>query len=315
MSVDFNILSLSALSGLSISYCLQLTTTVQWMLQAIGETENYMTSVERVLTYAQLQPEPGYNTTFPRAPSEWPDNGCVTFRDVSLSYYPGDPVVLKSVSFGACPGEKLGIVGRTGAGKSSLLACLFRMPANTEGEIIIDGISVAGLNVQDVRSAIAVIPQSPFLFNDVLRRSLDPADRFTDEELWKILEKVQLKSTVENRDGQLYCHVTENGANFSVGERQLICFARALLFGKKIIVMDEATSSVDTQTDELIQMIVRREMSHCTVLTIAHRLSTVADYDKIMVLSEGKVIEMDSPKVLLNNKLSCFYQLYHGVKS
>ena len=258
-----------------------------------------MTSVERVLTYAQLKPEPGYDTSFPHAPSEWPDNGSVTFRDVSLSYYPGGPVVLKSVSFNACPGEKIGIVGRTGAGKSSLLACLLRMPANTKGEIIIDGISVADLNVQDVRTAIAIIPQSPFLFNDVLRRSLDPADKFADEELWNVLEKVQLKSTVKDRDGQLYCHVTENGANFSVGERQLICFARALLFDKKIIVMDEATSSVDTQTDELIQMIIRREMSHCTVLTIAHRLSTVADYDKIMVLREGKVIEMDSPKVLL----------------
>lgn len=274
-----------------------------------------MTSVERVLSYTELQPEPGYDTTIPRAPNDWPQRGCVTFKAVSLSYFIGGPSILKNISFSVIPGEKIGIVGRTGAGKSSLIACLLRMPANTEGEIIIDGICVAGLNVQDVRTAIAVIPQSPFLFNDVLRRSLDPADKFTDEELWNILDKVKLKSTVVNRDGQLYCHVTENGANFSVGERQLICFARALLFGKKIIVMDEATSSVDTQTDELIRSIIRKEMSHCTVLTIAHRLSTVSDYDRIMVLGEGKIVEMDSPEVLLRNELSSFYRLYHKAKS
>lgn len=272
-----------------------------------------MTSVERVLTYAQLSPEPGYGTTIPHAPEGWPKKGSVTFRDVSLCYYEGAASVLKGISFSASPGEKIGIVGRTGAGKSSLLACLLRMPANTEGGVIIDGISLAELNVQDVRSAIAVIPQNPFLFNDVLRRSLDPADKFADEELWNMLDKVQLKSTVENREGQLHCHVTENGANFSVGERQLICFARALLFDKKIIVMDEATSSVDGQTDELIQRIIRREMIHCTVITIAHRLSTVMDYDTIMVLDGGKIVEMDSPKVLLSNEFSYFYKLFHGV--
>ncbi|KAL9960115.1 hypothetical protein ACROYT_G033523 [Oculina patagonica] len=303
----------AALSGLSISYCLQLTTTVQWMLQAAGDAENYMTSVERVLTYAQLPPEPGYGTSNQHIPKGWPEKGLLTFEDVSLRYYADGPSVLKGISFGANPGEKIGIVGRTGAGKSSLLACLLRMPANTEGEIIIDGISVASLNVQDVRSAIAVIPQSPFLFNGVLRRSLDPANRFADGELWIVLEKVQLKSIVEKREEQLYCHVLENGANFSVGERQLICFARALLFGKKIIVMDEATSSLDTQTDELIQKIIRRDMIHCTVITIAHRLSTVMDYDRIMVLDDGKVVEMDSPNVLLNNELSCFYKFYHGI--
>ncbi|PFX31266.1 Multidrug resistance-associated protein 4 [Stylophora pistillata] len=294
----------TALSGLSISYCLQLTNTVQWMLQAIGETENYMTSVERVLSCPELQPEPGYDTTIPRAPIDWPQRGCVTFKDVSLNYFLGGPSILKNISFSVIPGEKIGIVGRTGAGKSSIIACLLRMPANTEGEIIIDGICVAGLNVQDIGTAIAVIPQSPFLFNDVLRRSLDPADKFTDEELWNVLDKVKLKSIVANRDGQLYCHVTENGANFSVGERQLICFARAILFGKKTIVMDEATSSVDTQTDELIHSIIRKEMSHCTVFTIAHRLSTVSDYERIMVLSEGKIVEMDSPEALLRNDLS-----------
>ncbi|KAL9960218.1 hypothetical protein ACROYT_G033645 [Oculina patagonica] len=284
----------AALSGLSISYCLQLTTTVQWMLQAVGEAENYMTSVERVLTYAQLPPESGYGTSNPQTPERWPEKGSVTFKDVSLRYYKDGPSVLKGINFGVSPGEKIGIVGRTGAGKSSLLACLLRMPANTEGEIIIDGMSVADLNVQVVRSAIAVIPQNPFLFNDALRRSLDPADKFADEELWNMLEKVQLKPTVENREGQLNCHVTEHGTNFSVGERQLICFARALLFGKKIIVMDEATSSVDNQTDELIQKIIRKEMIHCTVITIAHRLSTVIDYDRIMVLDGGKIVEMDS---------------------
>ncbi|KAL9960216.1 hypothetical protein ACROYT_G033643 [Oculina patagonica] len=303
----------AALSGLSISYCLQLTTTVCWMIQAVGDVENYMTSVERVLTYAELQSESGYDTSNPHSSTGWPEKGSVTFRDVSLRYYVDDPSVLKGINCDVSPGEKIGIVGRTGAGKSSLLACLLRMPANTEGEIIIDGLSVADLNVQDVRSAIAVIPQNPFLFNDALRRSLDPADKFADEELWTMLEKVRLKSTVENREGQLNCHVTEHGANFSVGERQLICFARALLFGKKIIVMDEATSSVDNQTDELIQKIIRKEMVHCTVITIAHRLSTVIDYDRIMVLDGGKIVEMDSPKVLLDNELSIFYKLYHGL--
>ena len=283
------------------------------MLQSVGDVENYMTSVERVLTYAQIQSEPGYATSDPHTPEGWPENGSVVFKDVCLCYYPDGPSVLKGISFAASSGEKIGIVGRTGAGKSSLLACLLRLPANTEGEITIAGIPLANHNVQDVRSAIAVIPQNPFLFNNVLRRSLDPADKFPDIELWNILEKVQMKSTVESREGQLYCHVTENGSNFSVGERQLICFARALLFNKKVIIMDEATSSMDVGTDDLIQKIIRREMTHCTVITIAHRLSTVIDYDRIMVLEDGKVVEMGSPNVLLNNKLSYFYNLFHCI--
>ena len=281
------------------------------MLQAAGCVENYMTSVERVLTYAQIQSEPGYSTSDPHTPEGWPENGSVIFKDVCLRYYPGGPSVLKGISFDAFSGEKIGIVGRTGAGKSSLLACLLRLPANSEGEITIDKISLANHNVQDVRSAVAVIPQNPFLFNNVLRRSLDPADKFTDAELWNMLEKVEMKSTVESREGQLYCHVTENGANFSVGERQLICFARALLFNKNVIVMDEATSSMDVGTDDLIQKIIRREMTHCTIITIAHRLNTVIDYDRIMVLDDGKVVEMGSPPVLLGNKLSYFYNLFY----
>ena len=271
-----------------------------------------MISVERVLTYAQLPAEPGYDISNAQTPKGWPEEGSVTFSDVCLRYHEDGPSVLKGITFDASPGEKIGIVGRTGAGKSSLLACLMRMPANTEGQIIIDGISLADLNVQDVRSAIAVIPQNPLLFNDALRRSLDPADKFDDAELWIMLEKVQFKSTVENREGQLDCHVTENGANCSVGERQLICFARALLHGKRIIVMDEATSSVDNQTDELIQKIIRREMINSTVITIAHRLNTVMDYDRIMVLEGGKIVEMDSPQVLVSNECSSFYKLYHG---
>lgn len=282
------------------------------MLQAVGEAENYMTSVERVLTYSELQPEPGYSKSNSFTPKAWPEKGAVTFSKVCLRYYQDGPIVLKDINFSASPGEKIGIVGRTGAGKSSLLACLMRMPAITTGEIRIDGISLADLNVQDVRSEIAVIPQNPFLFNDALRRSLDPANKFADTELWNMLEKVQLKSTVENREGQLNCHVTENGANFSVGERQLICFARALLFGKRIIVMDEATSSVDNQTDKLIQKIIRREMIHRTVITIAHRLSTVIDYDRIMVLDGGKIVEIGPPEVLLGNERGNFYKLYHG---
>lgn len=282
------------------------------MLQAVGEAENYMTSVERGLSYAQLDAEPGYNATN-QAPQGWPEKGSVAFKDVSLAYYPGGPTVLKGVSFSVLPGEKIGIVGRTGAGKSSLISCLLRLPLNTEGKITIDGIPVEQLNIQAARSAIAVIPQHPFLFNDTLRRSLDPSVKFTDQELWDMLDKVQLKSRVESRPGQLYCHVTEHGANFSVGERQLICFARALLFGRKIILMDEATSSVDSKTDELIREIISQEMSGCTVLTIAHRLSTVMDYDRVMVLNGGKLVEMDSPDILLNNEYSYFYKLYHGV--
>ena len=282
------------------------------MLQAVGEAENYMTSVERGLSYAQLDAEQGYNVTN-QAPQGWPAKGSVAFKDVSLAYYPGGPTVLKGVSFSVLPGEKIGIVGRTGAGKSSLISCLLRLPLNTEGKITIDGIPVEQLNIQAARSAIAVIPQHPFLFNDTLRRSLDPSVKFTDQELWDMLDKVQLKSRVESRPGQLYCHVTEHGANFSVGERQLICFARALLFGRKIILMDEATSSVDSKTDELIREIISQEMSGCTVLTIAHRLSTVMDYDRVMVLNGGKLVEMDSPDILLNNEYSYFYKLYHGV--
>ena len=296
-----------ALIGLLISYLIQMTGTLQWAVRQFSEVENLMVSVERVFEFTKLPSERPAKTEF-EPPKDWPESGKIEVRNMSLKYPSTDPsqegnLVLKNISISINPGEKVGIVGRTGAGKSSFLQALFRMVEPVpEKSISIDGIHTSDLGLDDLRSRISIIPQEPFCFKGTLRFNLDPFGRYSDEELWRVLKSVELKASVEAIPEKLEAEVAENGSNWSVGERQLICLGRAILKNTKLIVMDEATSSIDLQTDETIIKSTKTLFSNATVLTIAHRLLTVIEYDKILVLEKGEVVEYGSPKELLSKK-------------
>lgn len=282
--------------GLAITQVVGLTGIVQMGMRQWSEFENQMTAVERIVEYTELVPEPVESGATPK--SEWPENGKIEFRHVSLKYSPEEPYVLKDINCIICNKEKVGIVGRTGAGKSSLVAALFRL-SEIEGEILIDDCVTKELNIQYLRSKISIIPQEPILFSGTLRKNLDPFDEYKDDELWSALEEVELKTFVCELPGTLSHGMSEGGSNFSVGQRQLLCLARAIIRKNRILVLDEATANVDNKTDELIQMTIRRKFCECTVLTIAHRLHTIMDSDKVLVMDMGRAIEFGHPYKLL----------------
>ena len=276
----------------------------QFAVRQLTQVENLMTAVERVITYTELDPEPGYKVK--RLPLEkWPEKGSITFQDVSMTYYPGGPQVLRNVSLSIKAGAKIGVVGRTGSGKSSFAAALMRMP-EAEGDILIDDVLLRNINLKESRRAITVLGQNPALFSGSLRKNLDVIEQFQDAELWQALEQVQVKNLVENLEGQLDYELLENGANLSIGERKLICLARVLLQQKKIVILDEPTAHVDPDTERTIWNVVHEKLSDSTVITVAHRLNTITNCDKILVLDSGEVNGFDSFQVLCNrpgNKL------------
>ncbi|XP_066267631.1 ATP-binding cassette sub-family C member 4-like [Branchiostoma lanceolatum] len=292
------------LVGLSVTYALILTGRFQWIVRQSAEVENLMTSAERVLTYTKLEPEaPLASITKPHR--DWPQDGGIELEDATFSYSEDGPDVLKNLGVVIQPQEKIGIVGRTGAGKSSLMQMLFRM-AEPQGTVRIDGVDVTKIGLHDLRKKISVIPQDPVLFSGSLRRNLDPFNNFTDQQLWSVVEEVQLKQAVEDLQGKLESEMAESGTNFSVGQRQLVCLARALLRKNRILIIDEATANVDPRTDQLIQETIREKFKNCTVLTIAHRINTVIDSDRIMVLQEGRVQEMGEAHALLQDRDGVF---------
>lgn len=288
--------------GLAITQSIGLTGMFQWGLRQSTEVENQMTSVERVLEYTNVASERQLESPpDKKPPPTWPQNGKIVFKNLYLSYDPYESPVLKELNFTVAPKQKIGIVGRTGAGKSSLIAALFQL-AYTEGAIIIDDVDITDLGLHDLRSKISIIPQEPFLFSGTLRRNLDPFDEYTDDILWKALNDVELKEAVNDLKAGLESKVSEGGSNFSVGQRQLVCLARAIIRNNKVLVLDEATANVDPQTDALIQTTIRKKFAECTVLTIAHRLHTVMDSDKVLVMDAGRMVEFDAPYVLLQNE-------------
>ncbi|XP_072240641.1 ATP-binding cassette sub-family C member 4-like [Leuresthes tenuis] len=293
--------------GLVLTYAVTLIGNFQWTVRQSAEMENMMTSVERVVEYADLESE-GPLETQRRPPSDWPSHGLVVFNQVNFSYRTEGPLVLKDINATFQPSEKIGIVGRTGAGKSSLISALFRL-AEPQGEIHIDGVLTSKIGLHDLRRRMSIIPQDPVLFTETVRKNLDPFDQHTDENLWKALEEVQLKSVVEELPGKLETVLAESGSNFSVGQRQLVCLARAILRKNRILIIDEATANVDPRTDELIQKTIRDKFRDCTVLTIAHRLNTIIDSDRILVLDGGAIQELDRPFALLQNKEGAFYKM------
>ena len=285
----------------------------QFTVRQLTDIETLMTSVERAMTYTELESEPGYNVQ--RNPLElWPHEGNIAFKDVSLTYYPGGPQSLKDITLNINGGAKVGIVGRTGAGKSSFVAALTRMP-EADGDILIDNVCIRDINLQESRRAITILGQNPALFIGTVRQNLDLMEQFEDAELWRALEKVQLKSLVENLEGQLDHKLLEHGANLSVGERQLICLARVLLQQKNIVILDEPTAHVDPDTEQTIWNIVREELKSSTVITIAHRLNTIRDSDKVLVLKNGEVAGFDTFNVLINRKGGILSELDHVTKA
>ncbi|KAK5645934.1 hypothetical protein RI129_004398 [Pyrocoelia pectoralis] len=291
--------------GLVISQAMQLMGQLSYGVKNITDVESSMISVERILEYNSIERERGIKHPAIGKPSPaWPDHGEIKFQNVYVRYSQTFPYALKDINLTIRPLEKIGIVGRTGAGKSSIISALFQL-VETEGSIIIDNVNIETVQLHDLRTKLSTIPQDPVLFSGSMRYNLDPFDEYDDNVLWKALEDVQLKNVVDNLESE----ITIDGSNFSVGQRQLICLARAIVRNNKILILDEATANVDLETDAIIQKTIRSKFSHCTVLTVAHRLNTVMDSDRILVMDEGMAIEFAHPHLLLQNKNGAFYNL------
>ncbi|XP_058792375.1 multidrug resistance-associated protein 1 isoform X6 [Phymastichus coffea] len=299
----------AGLVGLSISYALQITQTLNWLVRMTSDVETNIVAVERIKEYGETPQEASWDIPETDPSKEWPSRGSVEFRDYKVRYREGLDLVLNGLSFNVTGGEKIGIVGRTGAGKSSLTLALFRIIEAAAGKILIDNVEISKLGLHTLRSRLTIIPQDPVLFSGTLRINLDPFKNSSDDDLWRALAHAHLKDFVKSLPNGLEHEVTEGGDNLSVGQRQLICLARALLRKTKVLILDEATAAVDLETDDLIQRTIREEFKECTVLTIAHRLNTILDSDRVIVLDKGSIVEFDAPNILLQKPESFFYSM------
>uniref|UniRef100_A0A8B9EZH0 Multidrug resistance-associated protein 1-like protein n=1 Tax=Amazona collaria TaxID=241587 RepID=A0A8B9EZH0_9PSIT len=291
----------SSTVGLSISYALNIIQSLNFWVRKACEIETNAVSIERICEYAKMDKE-GPWITSKRPPVGWPDRGIIEFVNYKARYRKDLGLALKDVSFQTQSKQKVGIVGRTGAGKSTLTNCLFRVLEGSEGKIVIDGIDISTIGLHDLRGNLNIIPQDPILFSGTLQSNLDPLGKHSDLELWEVLELCHLKDFVQSLPKKLLHEISEGGENLSVGQRQLVCLARALLRKTKILVLDEATASVDMEMDNLVQSTIKREFHNCTILTIAHRLHTVMDSERVLVLDAGRILEYDTPHNLLQQK-------------
>uniref|UniRef100_A0A8C7LGF4 Canalicular multispecific organic anion transporter 2-like n=1 Tax=Oncorhynchus kisutch TaxID=8019 RepID=A0A8C7LGF4_ONCKI len=287
------------LVGLSVSYALLVTMSLNWMVRMTSDLESNIVAVERVKEYSETKTEAPWEVEDKKPSPDWPSEGNVEFSDYSVRYREGLELVLKNLTVSVKGGEKIGIVGRTGAGKSSMTLCLFRLLEAAGGEITIDGVKISEIGLHDLRSKLTIIPQEPVLFSGSLRMNLDPFERYSDGEVWKALELSHLNKFVSNQPAKLELECSEGGENLSVGQRQLVCLARALLRKTRILILDEATAAIDLETDDLIQSTIRTQFEDCTVFTIAHRLNTIMDYTRVLVLDKGQIAEFDTPTNLL----------------
>ncbi|ONI13655.1 hypothetical protein PRUPE_4G235100 [Prunus persica] len=296
-------------AGLAVTYGLNLNMLQAWVIWNLCNVENRIISVERLLQYTSIPSEPPLVIESNQPDLSWPLRGKVDIHDLQVRYAPHMPLVLRGITCSFPGGMKTGIVGRTGSGKSTLIQTLFRIVDPASGQILIDGIDISSIGLHDLRSRLSIIPQDPTMFEGTVRSNLDPLEEYTDEQIWEALDKCQLGDEVRRKEGKLDATVSENGENWSMGQRQLVCLGRVLLKKSKVLVLDEATASVDTATDNLIQQTLRQHFTDCTVITIAHRITSVLDSDMVLLLSHGLIDEYDSPATLLENKSSSFAQL------
>lgn len=299
----------AGMAGLSISYSLQVTRVMNWLVYCLTLVETNVVSIERIAEYTDTESEAALINDTHRPPKNWPDEGQIIFSSYSTKHRPNLDTVLKNINVVIEPRSKIGIVGRTGAGKSSLAMALFRLIEPVSGNIEVDGENLTVLGLHDCRSKLTILPQDPVLFSGSLRMNIDPLNQFKDEQIWSAIEHAHLKSFVLSLPSGLEFECGEGGGNISAGQKQLVCLARSLLQKTKILILDEATAAVDLETDDLIQRTIREEFRDCTVLTIAHRINTVLDYDRIIVLDKGCVMEYDTPNHLLKDPNSLFYEL------
>ncbi|KAJ3381657.1 hypothetical protein HDU84_004921 [Entophlyctis sp. JEL0112] len=296
-----------SLVGLALSYVLQVTQLLSLCIRQFTDAEVQLVSIERMNYYARNIEidSPGVIENHRPSPG-WPIEGKVRFDNLSMRYRDDLPLVLRGIDFEIRKHEKIGVVGRTGSGKSSLMLSLFRILEPASGKIIIDEIDIATLGLKDLRKSLSIIPQDPVLFAGSIRSNLDPFLEYSDDELWESLRLSGMHSAIASADGGLDAHVDPLGENFSVGQRQLLCLARSILRKPTLVVLDECTANVDLETDNFIQTVLREKLKECTILTIAHRLNTVIDYDRILVLDAGKIAQFDTPRALLADKGGIF---------
>lgn len=298
-----------SMAGLAVTYGLNLNARLSRWILSFCKLENKIISIERIYQYCQIPSEaPPVIEDF-HPPSTWPECGMIELIDLKVRYKESLPLVLHDIKCTFPGGKRIGIVGRTGSGKSTLIQALFRLIEPSSGRIIIDKIDISKVGLHDLRSRLSIIPQDPTLFEGTIRGNLDPLEEHSDVEIWQALDKSQLGEIVREKELKLDTPVLESGDNWSVGQRQLVSLGRALLKQARILVLDEATASVDTATDNLIQGILRTEFKDCTVCTIAHRIPTVIDSDLVLVLNEGRVAEFDTPARLLEDRSSMFLKL------
>ncbi|KAI9338538.1 P-loop containing nucleoside triphosphate hydrolase protein [Obelidium mucronatum] len=301
------------LLGLALSYALTLMTLINMVLPRLADLEARMNSIERICHYINELPrekrqQEGQENVV-QVSKTWPSTGNMEFQNLGLRYRADLDPVLHNLSFSIKSGEKVGVVGRTGAGKSTIITAAFRIVESSAGTIVLDGVDISMVPLETLRGRLSIIPQAPILFEGTIRFNLDPMNEYTDETLWNVLERCALKEYVVGQDQKLESSVTEGGDNLSVGQRQLLCLGRAMLRQSKVLFIDEATASVDMETDTFIQKVIREDFADATVICVAHRLNTLIDYDKILVLDQGRLVEFDSPNALLNRPDSAFSSL------
>lgn len=296
-------------AGLSLVYGLTLSGVLVFFIQFVCQLASDIVSVERVRQYMKIESEAPAIIESNRPAPTWPEHGQVELQHLQIRYRPGAPLVLKGITCTFKGGHRVGVVGRTGSGKTTLISALFRLVEPSGGRILIDGLDITTIGLRDLRSRLGIIPQEPTLFRGTVRSNMDPLGEHEDKPIWEALEKCQLAEIVRQVPEKLDAPVTDEGGNWSVGQRQLFCLGRALLKHSRILVLDEATASIDSTTDAIIQKLIRFDFKDCTVVTVAHRIPTVADSDMVLALTDGVMAEYDKPIHLLNNPNSLFSKL------
>ncbi|KAJ2801419.1 hypothetical protein H4R20_003677 [Coemansia guatemalensis] len=304
----------AALVGLSVLFSVELKHLLHKSIRFYAEMENSMTHVESATEYTRLLPEADTVIEDQRPKDGWPVQGMLEFKNYSARYRNGVDPALKDLSFRVLPGQKIGIVGRAGAGKSSLTLALSRIIEAESGQILVDGEDISQYGLFDVRSKLSIITKDSMLFSGTVRENLDPFNRYSDEDIWHVLEQVDLAEHFRRKDKRLEFMVVQNGKNFPFRHKQLICLARALLKRAKVLVLDEITSAIDYATDKLIQKTIRTEFKSCTVLRISNRPKEIIDSDMVLVIDDGRIAEYDTPQKLLANKKSLFTKLIEEAK-